>query len=268
MRLAAATWRLDREGTTVTCDEGRTVWKVGELAHSTGLTVRTLHHWHEHGLVTPSARTPSGHRLYEEADVRRVYEVVALRELGMSLEAIGDVLAGRGPELTEVLDAHVGQVRHQLAALQSLEATLSALLVRVRCTGSPTASDLLRLIDEVSKMNETVRNYFTDEQLATLEERRQRLGDDYITDVQNEWPPLISKMQAEMDAGTEPAEPRVQALAARWMELLAAFDGGDPALREANNRMRAENPEEIQRHGGPSEELVQYVARVNQARQS
>jgi DNA-binding transcriptional MerR regulator len=46
--------------------------KVGELARRTGLTVRTLHHYDEIGLLSPSARTESGHRLYGQADVLRL----------------------------------------------------------------------------------------------------------------------------------------------------------------------------------------------------
>ncbi|MGH3481002.1 MAG: MerR family transcriptional regulator [Pseudonocardiaceae bacterium] len=60
-------------------------WKVGQLARLTGLTVRTLHHYDQVGLLCPSARTPSGHRLYGDQDVR----IVALRELGLPLEVIG-----------------------------------------------------------------------------------------------------------------------------------------------------------------------------------
>lgn len=247
---------------------GQPVWKVGELAEATGLTVRTLHHWHDRGLITPSARTGAGHRLYDESDVRRVYEVVALRELGLSLDTIGDVLGPGGAGLAEVLEAHVGQVRARLAALRSLETTLSTLVTGIRRTRSPTTSELLQLIEEVSKMTETFRNYFTDEQIAALQQRRERLGEDYVTQVQAEWPQLAAKVQAEMDAGTDPAEPRVRELAKRWMELLEAFDGGDPDLREANFRMRADNAEEVQRAGGPSEELVEYVTRANQARES
>lgn len=67
--------------------------KVGELARATRLTVRTLHHWEERGLVVPSARTSSGHRVYDDQDVRSVYQVVALRELGLPLDAIGELLS-------------------------------------------------------------------------------------------------------------------------------------------------------------------------------
>jgi len=67
-------------------------WKVGELAEATGLTVRALHHYDEVGLLVPSERTSAGHRLYDEQDVRRLYRVLALRELGLGLDEIASLL--------------------------------------------------------------------------------------------------------------------------------------------------------------------------------
>lgn len=51
------------------------VWRVGQLAAETGLTVRALHHYDQLGLVRPSRRTPSGYRLYAARDVERLYQV-------------------------------------------------------------------------------------------------------------------------------------------------------------------------------------------------
>ena len=73
-------------------------------------------------------------------------------------------------------------------------------------------------------------------------------------------------MQAELDAGTDPAEPRVQALAQRWMPLLEAFHGGDPGLRDSLYRMHEDNSAQIQaEYGGPSPVLMDYVSRANEA---
>ncbi|SCE80569.1 TipAS antibiotic-recognition domain-containing protein [Micromonospora mirobrigensis] len=84
--------------------------------------------------------------------------------------------------------------------------------------------------------------------------------------MQDEWPELIAKVRAEQEAGTDPADPRVRALARRWMELLAAFHGGDPGLRDSLYRMQAENSVEIsQRYAGPSPELIAYVKAANAA---
>lgn len=53
--------------------------KVGELARRTGLSVRTLHHYDDIGLLTPAGRTPSGHRIYGMAEVRRLQQIASLR---------------------------------------------------------------------------------------------------------------------------------------------------------------------------------------------
>ena len=71
--------------------------KVGELAKRTGLTVRTLHHYDEFGLLKPSLHTAAGHRLYTGEDVVRLQQVLSLRQFGFSLEEVRDFLnrAGR-----------------------------------------------------------------------------------------------------------------------------------------------------------------------------
>lgn len=67
--------------------------QIGELAQVTGVTVRTLHHWEELGLVR-AGRAPNNYRDYAAEDVARVRSVAAWRELGLSLEEIRGLLAG------------------------------------------------------------------------------------------------------------------------------------------------------------------------------
>lgn len=62
--------------------------QIGEVARAAGVSVRTLHHWEEVGLVVPAGRGPNGYREYGERDVARVRSVVAWRELGLSLDDI------------------------------------------------------------------------------------------------------------------------------------------------------------------------------------
>lgn len=240
-------------------------FKVGELAKSAGLTVRTLHHWDAIGLLSPSSRTSSGHRLYGDADVRRLYQVVALRDLGLPLEQIAAILDGEPDSLGDILAGHLARIEARITGLRSLHGSVAALLARVGTGAPPTTPDLLELVDEVSKMSETFQSYFSQEQIAALEQRRDRLGADYFDNVRAEWGALIPRVQSEMDAGTEPADPKARALAKRWMELLSAFDDGDSGLREANFRMHAENADEIARAGGPSPEMIDYIQRANQA---
>jgi DNA-binding transcriptional MerR regulator len=237
---------------------GRT-WKVGELARLTGLTVRTLHHYDEIDLLTPSARTPSGHRLYDEHDVRRLYQVVALRALGLPLDALGTVIAG-DLDVAELLRDHLAHVDQQLVALRALRSRLASV---VAATAQPGSADLLGVIEEVSKMDETIRTYFTEEQLAALEQRREQLGEATIASAEAEWPRLIAQVQAELDAGTDPTNERVRVLARRWMELIEAFHGGDDGLRDSLYRMHVENSERVSEQDcGPTPELIDYVTRA------
>lgn len=67
-------------------------WQIGDLAKQTGLSVRALRHYDELGLLRPSERSEAGYRLYAEADVRRLYRIVALRQLDFPLEEIASLL--------------------------------------------------------------------------------------------------------------------------------------------------------------------------------
>ena len=72
--------------------EGRR-WRIGELAGATGVSVRALRHYDEVGLLEPTERSSAGYRLYADAEVQRLYRILALRGLGMSLKQIRAVLA-------------------------------------------------------------------------------------------------------------------------------------------------------------------------------
>lgn len=65
---------------------------VGQSARLLGLSVRTLHHWEERGLVRPSGRTGSNYRLYSEEDIVRLEQILIYRATGMSLESIAALL--------------------------------------------------------------------------------------------------------------------------------------------------------------------------------
>jgi MerR family transcriptional regulator, thiopeptide resistance regulator len=61
---------------------------VGEVAELAGVTVRTLHHYDELGLLSPSERSEAGYRLYSHEDVARLQEILIWRQLGFVLAEI------------------------------------------------------------------------------------------------------------------------------------------------------------------------------------
>jgi Predicted transcriptional regulators len=67
--------------------------QIGEAANRVGLSLRTIRHWDEVGLVVPSARSTGGFRLYTEADIERLALVKSLKPLDFSLEQMRELLA-------------------------------------------------------------------------------------------------------------------------------------------------------------------------------
>ena len=67
-------------------------WTVGEFARASGVSVRSLHHYDEVGLLRPASRSEAGYRLYSRRDLLRLQEILVHRALGMSLAQIGAIL--------------------------------------------------------------------------------------------------------------------------------------------------------------------------------
>lgn len=152
-------------------------WRIGELARQTGLTVRTLHHYDQLGLLSPLSRTEGGHRCYTSGDVRRLHRIVALRSLGISLEEIGTLLDGE-PDPTGLLRRQLDVVEERIRKASDLRARLLDVLNNLRRNAEPSARQLLQLIEETVAMNEPM----TPEQFAELKEELERqvreLGDE------------------------------------------------------------------------------------------
>lgn len=67
--------------------------QIGEAAERTGLSLRTIRYYEEVGLITPSARSHGGFRLYTESDIARLMVVKRMKPLGFALDEMRDLLA-------------------------------------------------------------------------------------------------------------------------------------------------------------------------------
>ncbi len=103
-------------------------WRIGALARETGLTVRTLHHYDAIGLVTPSARTDGGHRVYSDVDVDRLYAVVVLRRMGMATGQIADHLGEVSWDLPSIARIQCAELDSEQSALGALRQRIDAML--------------------------------------------------------------------------------------------------------------------------------------------
>ena len=232
-------------------------WKVGELAKRTGLTVRTLHHYEEIGLLAPSERTRSGHRLYGPADVERLQKIVGLRQLGLPLEGIRAALDG-GATLASVLAQQVEHMRERIALERRLCERLESVQRWLRSTGEVSVDALIESMELTMK----IESHYTAEQLEYLKQRRAQLGEDRIREVEAAWPALIAAVRAEMEKGTDPSSERMQTLAQQWSGLVQEFTGSAPGIRVAAGRAFSSKVDQPGGFMGIDQALAEYVGRA------
>lgn len=221
--------------------------KVGQLARLAGVSVRTLHHYEEEGLLV-GARSASGHRVYADSDLARLREIQALQSLGLTLAEVRECLAAPAPFLRERLRVLRWRAERELALATS----------RLRRLGQLSALDDGELVARVKEVVMFER-YFSEEQLQTLQGRSE-----LAEQGQRDWAALLAEVRDCMARGADPSSPEVKALAARADELVKAFTGGDPEMAASLKRMYAHEDPAVVSRGAVDRPVMEYLQRARE----
>ncbi|MBP0457546.1 MerR family transcriptional regulator [Streptomyces montanisoli] len=244
-------------------------WKVGPLAEASGVTVRTLHHWDAVGLLSPSRRTPGGHREYAGEDIVRLYQILALRGLGLSLESVAACLDA-GVDPARLVRDHLAGVEASMAALGALRERLVRLEGELSADRAPTATALLDALRAIGatgpEAEQALLRHLDADQMRLLRTRGAALGPaaHYLLEV--EWPELYRRADRLRAAGTAPTDERVRRLVARMDELSALFTGGDAGVSAGVRQAWHDDPAAVS--GEPDapaddwRDLADYLARA------
>lgn len=195
---------------------------IGELARVTGLPVKTIRFYSDCGAVPPSARSEAGYRLYDEAALARLELVRTLRDLGIDLATIRQVL-DRELSVTDVASAHAEALDAHIRTLRLRRAVLRVIAAR--------ASDP----KEMETMNRLAR---------MSEQERWRIVEDFLDELFGglEVDPGFEAMMrsARPDLPEDPTPEQVDA----WIELaeLVGDEGFRRRMREMTERGSSEGP--------------------------
>ena len=111
---------------------------VGRLAELAGVTVRTLHHYDEIGLVRPSGRTAAGYRVYSTSDVERLRQVLTYRRLGFGLREVAGLVSDPSVDAVAHLrrqrELLVAQREHADALIAAIDKELEARVMGINLT--------------------------------------------------------------------------------------------------------------------------------------
>jgi DNA-binding transcriptional MerR regulator len=187
-----------------------TTWTVGQVADLFDVTVRTLHHYDEIGLLVPSERSRAGYRLYTAEDLTRLQQVVVYRRLEMPLEEIATLL-DRGEDAADHLRRQRATVMTRLDELRELVSAIDRALEREMNDQPATPEDLKELFGDG----------FEDE---FQQEAQERWGE---TDA---WKQSQSRTRRYTKADWAQVKAEMDAVNAAFV---AALTSGEPATGEA-----------------------------------
>jgi MerR family transcriptional regulator, thiopeptide resistance regulator len=200
-------------------NDGR--YRVHEFADLAGVTVKTLHHYDRVGLLRPR-RTASGYRVYMQADLVRLEQILALKTIGFSLTDIRSLLDLEALPLPAIFrqQREVLEEKRQL-----LDRAIRALTDAEGAASSASAPVTTILQDVIKVMNmqdiEAMRKYYNDDAWAQWQH------------YYDAWPsPAWQALYRDIGAAitSDPTAPLAQALADRWQALTKA-DAVTPAVR-------------------------------------
>ena len=222
--------------------------KVGELASRSGLTVRTLHHYDSIGLLTPSARSDAGYRLYDRGDIARLHQIQALRRFGMALADIAAFLDSPDASLTAVIGRQISALDRQIAEAAQLREQLAKLQGQLLRGEEPELSAWLNTLEQMNMHDK----YFT------KEEQRQMA----VLQRGPEWQALGAELRQMVASGLPPDAPEAMDLSRRWMAALERDTGNDPILAARLDAMWQKEAT-VREQSGVTPEMRQYLMAAN-----
>ncbi|MFC6086218.1 TIGR03086 family metal-binding protein [Sphaerisporangium aureirubrum] len=185
---------------------------IGELAERTGLSVKLIRHWSDVGVVPAAGRTTAGYRLFDGQSVARVELARTLRDLGLGLAAIGEIVE-RGRDLAEVAAIHADAMEVRIRTLRRQQAVLRSVARR------KSTPEELFFMTKLARLSAAERNAMIRDFVADV------VGD---LDVPTYRDGLLAGLP---DLPDNPTSEQVDA----WIELGGLL--GDPQLRAAMRRM-------------------------------
>ena len=223
--------------------------KVGELASRSGLTVRTLHHYDSIGLLTPSARSNAGYRLYNRADIARLHRIQALRRLGMALADIAAFLDSPDAAPAAIIARQIDAIDRQIADAAVLRSQLARIQDQLLRGEQPELSAWLTTLEQMTMHDK----YFSKAEQQQMQP---------ILAGNAEWSAMGEELRAMLAAGTPPSAPEAQQLAARWMGALQRDTGNDPALAVRLDTMWSKEAA-VREHSGITPAMRGFIMAAN-----
>jgi DNA-binding transcriptional MerR regulator len=209
-------------------------WSIQEIARLAGTTSRTLRHYDDIGLLVPSRIAHNGYRHYDEKALVRLQRILLLRELGLGLPQIADVLGSASAidaaaNEASALETHLALLRDEQTRLARQIASVESTITALRGGENLMAENMFDGFDHTQYKDEVEERWgkkayadsdswwrgMTDAERADWQQRVSDLGRDWI---------------AAAESGVDPSSPEAQEVARRHIEWLTGIPGTPAAV--------------------------------------
>lgn len=198
----------------------RTVKQVSELAR---VTIRTLHHYDELGLLIPSGRSEAGYRLYDHADLERLQEILVWRRLGFSLPEIRLVLDDAGHDREAALRRQRELVGRELDRLRSTARALDEAIAALG-NGDPQKETTMFDDSDHPEYEEEVRERWGHSEAFRESARRTTgYGDTEWAEIRSQADMLLAAFGAAYGAGEPAQSPAARGVAERHRQHMTRW---------------------------------------------
>ena len=199
-------------------DDADIAMTVGEVSMLLGISVRALHHWDETGLVHPSRRSAAGYRLYCEADIMRIQQVLVYRQTGMNLADIKTVLDEPETDAMTHLRRQRELVQGQISHLQQMLSSIDMVMDMQQSGARISVGEMAEIWGtdwDPVYVEEAQARWGDTEDWAESYRRKARMTRADWERAHEETVALETALAEAMRSGVEPGSPEANALA-RW----------------------------------------------------
>ena len=234
--------------------------RIGELAKQAGVTVRTLSYYDKEGLLTPSAQSEGGYRLYTHKDMVKLIQILMLKEMGFPLSEIKKRLTklDTPEDVRAMLTEQSAHVRHKIAVLtESLKAmeSLNEEIAHIQTVNFKQYADIFL---NIQMKNEEYRliKYLDDQVMDTFRERIGREKTALIGATLNDFAKQAAQLiQKDIPPGSEEA----QVFAQNFWQVMIDISEGNPQMMLQLSEQFEKAGKTASKGKGQIDEIQRYI---------
>ncbi len=224
--------------------------KIGEVASTAGVTVRTLQYYDRIGLLTPTEFSTSGQRLYSTSDLALLYRIIALRALGFTLRAIADMHDSTTCEIRTAVTTQADRVKREITRRRRILNRLRKIERNLKTIRTLTSADIFSTIQAV---HIGVEQYAS----QTLIERDTSQRSD-ISQLTEMWQRFIETLKRCKSRSAALPDPEALFCVQYWDSILKTTTTGDEKIEKELERIHANSDGHYLRFG-LTNDLYQYL---------